>query len=64
MWCSQIGKDTVKLVVWFDNEAGFAARIVDLVLRFKNNMNVPKNMCMFKNSLLFLQDTFCAFAQG
>ena len=29
----KIGKDTVKLVVWFDNEAGFAARIVDLVLR-------------------------------
>lgn len=27
----QVSEDTVKLVVWFDNEFGFASRIVDLI---------------------------------
>ncbi len=29
----QVSPDTVKMVVWFDNEAGQAARVVDLVAR-------------------------------
>jgi len=29
----QISEDTVKLIVWFDNEFGFASRIVDLIAR-------------------------------
>ena len=29
--CLQIDRSTVKIVVWFDNEHGYANRIVDLV---------------------------------
>ncbi len=28
---SQVAQDSVQLVLWFDNETGFAARIVDLI---------------------------------
>ena len=31
LYCLQIDRSTVKIVVWFDNEHGYANRIVDLV---------------------------------
>ena len=30
----QINDDTIKLVIWFDNESGHAYRIIDLITNF------------------------------
>lgn len=30
----QINEDTIKLIIWFDNESGHAYRIIDLITNF------------------------------
>ena len=39
----QINEDTIKLVIWFDNESGHAYRVIDLITNFHINYEETEN---------------------